>query len=426
MNWQQEYEEYKMKYLDSKQNLLRMYGGQKNNNFDIVKFIKDTPIKKIKDQLLDKFKNDEFCDQFLGEGWIGSVKVPSVGKEHPIKIKNKTIYFPTVVKESKIDGKFGIEIVNNDLFIYSYRNIFVEAIILMYIRDLWNKELSPHLPLIIGYSKCNKETNVPIDKIITERHGLKEDIIVKIKGFYQRPLLQDNEDYDPKNPIFKTKLETLGSLFNYMMATKNKDNQVILPNKQKCDIIELCNYLTISYLMTETLLKKHNMTMVDMHSGNIFIHWLNDKSYMGTTNISKTEYIYYKFGQVNQYFKIKTFGMILKFGDVGMFQINPKKNVYIVGHAGTFPKSVEIIKNISRIQSYLLFLEMFVFQLSPYLYQQTIAYKILSSSPYNNMYNMSYDEKDINDMLTPKELLSKYFGQYTVDKIDNNKNILVI
>ena len=48
-----------------------------------------------------------------------------------------------------------------------------------------------------------------------------------------------------------------------------------------------------------------------MHIGNIFIHWLNAKSYLGDDNISNIQEINYKITD-NKYIKIKTHGFIIK------------------------------------------------------------------------------------------------------------------
>ena len=84
----------------------------------------------------------------------------------------------------------------------------MEALILYYVRVLINEKRSPHLPLIIGHSKCDSTTLQPIDKFVTERHGLDREIDVKLDGHYESPLWHHVQDYDPRNPTFKTKLTT--------------------------------------------------------------------------------------------------------------------------------------------------------------------------------------------------------------------------
>lgn len=107
---------------------------------------------------------------------------------------------------------------DNELFIYSDRNIVAEAIILYYIRQLIDKKLSPHLPYIVNHSKCNDLTKLPIDRFAIERHGLDEDITVKKSGFVLDPLLFHDSGSD--NNIFKTKITTFGELMKYTRIKK--------------------------------------------------------------------------------------------------------------------------------------------------------------------------------------------------------------
>ena len=416
--YKHKYHKYKNKYISQKNVLI---GGGVTSYNKLVTFIKQSPINKIKKELENKLKEDNMCDKFLGKGFAGSVKISSVGSTYDVKINNKKINVPIVIKESNIDENIDLTIIKGDLFISQARNIAIEAIILSYLRKIWDKSINPHLPLLVGYSKCDDKTKSPIDKIITERHGLDKELQIKIPGFYEEPMWHKSK-IDPNKLIYKTNLATLGELFKYIDIKKNGEN-VILPNYGKCNIVELCDYLTISYLMTDILLQKYNITMTDMHSANIFIHWLNKNSYMGNKNISKTKYIYYKYK--NKYLKIKTFGLLLKIGDVGTFIINPKPKVFIAGQAYDIKKSFSIVKTVSKMQTCQWFLGQFGRLLPHKLYSKTIAFKILSTYPYTELNKLYLSNKHMKDFLTPYQML-KYFDKYLVSKPDKAKTSMII
>jgi hypothetical protein len=393
-------------------------GGGKD---DIVKFINTSNFKNIIEDLPKYFMNNKYCDKILGQGYIGKVKVSTLGKTYPVNIKNKLVNIPIVIKESHIDNDIHFDVIDDTLFIYSDRNIVCEAIILEYINKLLHK--SPHLPKLIGYDKCDNEKKSSLDKIITERQGLDNDITIPITGFFEKPLWRFISDFNPNDVKFTSNIATLGDLFNFINLTRNNDT-VKLPNNIECNIIDLCNYLCISYLMTYKLLYENNIQMSDMHSYNIFIHWLNDNSYMDEKYIGNIKNIYYKLG--NKYLKIKTFGFILKIGDVGTFIIHPKNNIYIAGQVMTdIYKSHNIIRKKFLIDDYT---DMFLniqYNLPHVLYSETIACDILSSYPFNEM-KMHLSDKQINDIESPENILTKYFDKYLVGKVKNKNNVLVL
>src|SRR5688572_9089173 len=113
---------------------------------EILNFIETSSKEKIKDELYDKLKYEEFCPKILGEGFFGKVYLPIVDEL-------KKIDLPIVVKEAinlnNPDSKFVLEIIDNVLYISGDVNITTEALILMYVAKLYDKTV--HLPLILGY-----------------------------------------------------------------------------------------------------------------------------------------------------------------------------------------------------------------------------------------------------------------------------------
>ena len=288
------------------------------NNFndkinEIIKFISKSDKKTIKNKLLDIIEYNKFCPVVLGQGSSGKVYIPE-SKNIEVNIDNKKVHLPVIVKEANDstnhEPDINIDIIGNKLYIVgNYNGITTEAIILMYIKQLYKKTV--HLPLILGYGTCLENNN--INKIIAIRHGLDKEIEVNIS----------------KNNKHKSYITTLKDLFNYIYFSKNKDGSVILPNGIKCDnISELYDYICISYLATFYLLTENKIYPDDMHNGNIFIRWLNDTSYYNNENIKDCKNIIYKVN--NKYYKIKTFGFVIVLGDAGCFLLQAKKDVFIV------------------------------------------------------------------------------------------------
>jgi len=144
--YHQKYLKYKIKYLNTVN--IQQLGGHD----DIVAFINESTLDKIKDDLLTKIDNDKYCDVILGKGMMGEVYVPSV--DHIMKIKtssNTIINLPIAIKKANENDEFNIKIINNILYIYAYKNITTEALILSYTNKLWHQKKSPHLPYMIGY-----------------------------------------------------------------------------------------------------------------------------------------------------------------------------------------------------------------------------------------------------------------------------------
>lgn len=384
----------------------------------IVDFLNDTKNEDIKANLISFLHSDQFCDSVLGEGYVGKVKVSAIGNTHTISYEKLDVVLPVAIKESQIDGDilaFTAPDTHN-LYLYCSRGISMEAVILYYIRVLITKKKSPHLPLIIGHSKCDSATLQPIDRFITERHGWDKEIRIKLDGHYESPLWHPVPDYNPLDPTYKTKLTTFDDLSVWCNLMKKSDGTVTLPNNQNCNIVELLDYISISYIITYDLLAKHNIFLMDMHPQNIFIHWLNKNSYMHDQFIGNTEYIYYKFNK--KYYKIKTFGLMMKIGDAGACIINPRKDLYLVGQGNDLYKTYPIVNEITKISKCFDFLSMFIHTIPFETFSKTIAFQIFSSHPYNKTFWLSMKRDLVNDMMSADKLI-KYFDKYSVDNLND-------
>lgn len=128
--------------------------------------------------------------------------------------------------------------------------------------------------LMINYNYNISDNN---NFILTEKHGLKKKIKLDVGEYYKDAIWYNLDHY--------TQINTLRKLFQYIQYNINDHNEIILPNKIKCNVIELIDYIYISYIHTHNFLLKNGFTPLDMNSDNIFIHQLNKRSYINDKKI---------------------------------------------------------------------------------------------------------------------------------------------
>lgn len=375
-------------------------------------------------------ENVSLCNVFLGQGASGFVIIPGNKKTLPYMVGDKTIQLPIVLKmenvpQNNIGHYFGLDILNDRLYISGEGGITTEALILMLIEKLRTKTV--HLPLLLGYATCI--TNSMVSSISTLKYGLDELIKIDLSD-----KISDEKDLWFRNvkinKTFTSRIATLTDLFDYIYFSKNKDDTVILPNDIKCNISELYDYICISYLATYKLLTENNIFPRDMHGNNIFIQWLDDTSYYNDTNIKNLKHIIYKVG--NKFFKIKTFGFIIIFGDTGRFIIKVRDDITLIGEA------IDIKSNYSRYDKLMKetpnnmdFIYYNINSLSQKQFRKTVAYKIMNTEPYcdlpretSNFFgkNLSY----LDNMLSTTELLDFYYEKYGINKYEKKNNSILL
>ena len=418
----QKYQTYKSKYLELKNT---QCGGSKN---DIVNFLKTAKKNKIKNELYDMLQNKEYCPTILGEGRFGKAYIPEINKTMLYKNGKTELHLPVVIKDTldNPDGYFNIDIINKTLYINGFNNITTEVIILMFVRNIYNKTV--HLPLLLGYGTCSKSKVV--DKIITFKFGLDEkyEKNVSDKVYNEKPMFM--KPRKEKAQIFSSYLTNVKELIEYIYYNKNKDGTIKLPNGIICNISELFDYISISYLVTHHLLVENNVFPSDMHSENIFIHWLNDNSYYKDKKIKNITEIVYKINK--KLYKIKTFGFVIILGDLGMSLIKIRKDVILVGQIWDIKKNYGLIERCMRPEYNCIdFIKETSMMLAFDEYKNTIAYKILSDKPYSQ-----YPQEqwyllglltDYLDKLKPSlKLLEYYNKKYGIDKYNEHKNNILI
>ncbi|VBB17635.1 hypothetical protein YASMINEVIRUS_98 [Yasminevirus sp. GU-2018] len=389
----------------------------------IIEFFEDSSIQDIATYLHNFLFKRDACDQRLGEGAIGYVVQRSVGDTYKLSYPNGvTVDLPVVVKEVHVENQMYIDIFDGELFVSNSRGISVEALLLYFIKPLIQLKLSPHLPLILDHGKCILREVQPVDKIVLERHGLPDEVSIKIPGLYESPMWRALDGFNPDNPTFNSRLTTFDDLTVFMHLTKDSNNNVTLPNNEVCNIVELIDYLSISYLVTYDLLYRHNIHLLDMHPQNILIHWLNKQSYLHDQYVGDTKYIFYKVG--DKIYKIKTFGIMLKIGDVGASIARPRRDVYLVGQAYDIQLTQNIVREITQTNKCHDFLNFLGGCVPLDVLRQTVAYKILNSDPYDKILWISQGRELLKRMLSVPDLL-KMFDKYSVKEIDEISNYLV-
>ena len=123
-------------------------------------------------------------------------------------------------------------------------------------------------------------------------------------------------------------------------------------------------------------------------------------------------------------YKIKTFGILLKIGDVGGGIVQPRKDVYIVGQGINLSKTHQIVIDITNTQTNYQFFMYLNINISFDMLRKTIGYKIISMSPYNKIVLFMTDRELLKKILSLSELL-KLFDKYSVNQIDEKKNYLI-
>lgn len=167
-----------------------------------------------------------------------------------------------------------------------------------------------------------------------------------------------------------------------------------------------------------------------MHSGNIFIHWLNDNSYYKEKKIKNITEIFYKINK--KLYKIKTFGFVIILGDLGNSIIKIRNDVILVGKIWDIKKNYGLIeRRLKPEYNCIDFIKLNSRFLAYDDYKNTIAYKILSDKPYSQY---SQNERfllgmtEYLDKLQPTLKLLEYFdNKYGVTKyIKKRNNILIV
>jgi hypothetical protein len=342
---------------------------------DITTFIKQNDIHTIKSKLLSIMQHHN-CKlnykklNILATGGVSNIYEPDQSYKYHVKNKEYTIDYLVKKSISKYDKPLMMNIIDNVLYIHGLDNITSELIIMMLVQPLLSKTL--HLPLLLGYHMQSNH----VKDIYILRYGLKERYVKHLED----TILIKNVMQEIK-PKFSSYIETIGKLFNYIEYNK-KGGNITLPNGITCKIHELFDTLCFSYISTYYLLSMNGIYLYDMVPKNIFIQWLDKDSYYQQESISNLKYIIY---QVNgNYYKMKTFGLLLILGDIGNSIAHIKDDVVIIGSVVNFKDKVETIKKHLKYHDFsnLNFILQLKKLISTNDYKKTMIYKIFENEPY--------------------------------------------
>lgn len=437
MDYKKKYEKYKYKYLKAKY----QYGGKKlDYHIDVDKYILDKELLKILKnknikampkkltEFINKITTQNYCDDTYGSGLFGKVIAHRIADKIDVKMGNKIVQLPIVIKTLNIDNtrfepeyKFSHVYNKKNLIFWSMRDFTGEALILILVSGLWYNNITPHVPVLWGVDSCMHKGYDIIDNMVLLKEGLKEQVEITEDKIIYPYLMAKNYKYIPKQ---YTRLTTLGDLLTYISNTYD-NGHVKLPNNKSANVTQLIDELYISFIHTAYLLyKKYKILLNDQHSNNIFLHWLDDDSYYGKKNIKNTKHIYYQIGK-NKYVKIETHGLMLKLGDLGTCLMNPAKNVYLI--SSTFPDSdVTSAPNVKF--DYPTYIEMkwnFIGFLPNGMYSDTIINKMEEIYPYN-MSVRGIPSKLYKKFPSFLEILNhKMFSKYHTNKISKKDSIII-
>lgn len=418
---------FEQKYNKYKEKLAKFNTNEIMDSTELLDILENNELNN-NDQAFNQFaNNDKYCDKIMYADTY-SLFVSNIGKYMQLKIKNKFIDIPVVIKNknnynTSSPGNFATELVNKTKYIYSNMSLSTEFIMLLYVRKLWNKGENPHLPLLCGYGSCQDGT--VINRLITEKHGLDYDVNIvdnnKINIGFDIFFAQPSDVYNEQS--------NLATLYNFTkyISLNTHTNKIPAYQKNKfidIDVTKLFDFITFSIIYTRNYLTENNIHTFDMSTNNIFIHWLNKSSYMGDKYIGDAEYIYYKIN--NKIYQFQTYGLMPKYGDMGVGIIKPKDDLMILTQCTNLEKTIShlpiMLDTNLQTCNELTFLT-WIFKSE--IYDNLILSKITKSYPVNTIYNQHINKSDISKFKSFDQL-SSMFDIYKVDNIDTKKKYIVI
>lgn len=404
--------------------LIHVKQKSKKYTKDIVQFLRTSSIRDIQQNIRKVIHKNQSCNVTLGQGAFGKVYVNRIENEF-ITFNHKQI--PFVIKEpifSETDNIIDLMTYVSEkghLYIYSVNGITTEMIMLQFIKKIYHK--SPHLPLLLDYSTCN-ETGM-VDKIMTQRHGFDE--IIQI----EKPQEKNNVDtlvrinmLFPPQYLFQSYFVTLDDLLQYVLEHQTKET-IRLPNGVTCKVVSLLEYLLFGMIHTYLLLCNHGIYVQDLHGGNIFLNW---------KEASADQEIIYSVN--DHHYKFSTFGIILKFGDVGIGLLEINKNITLLSalpsHFVNDPDVEEKYEDVIELnQPFFNFLRQKKMARSllgsfAYIFGRSILQKccFFGFIQFANEFTILLDE-DVKDLLTPEQIISTYFQKYLVESYDKSGNHII-
>lgn len=416
--YKKKYQEYKKKYINEKE----------KHGDNVISFIEKASIEDFNNNFNNIITNFDTCTNYNIKG-NQTIIISPIGETIKYKINNKFIDIPVVMKRAHENNSqnahnIKIEDIEGVKYIYDANNMTMEYIAFLYINRLWKMGITPHLPLMINYGTCGKFPDVNI--LVTEKQGLD----YKIKIFdYDNYTTSIYSLFSVRNDEHQySSLATYTNLFRYIDYNIDDNFNIKLPTNDKnkminANVVNLHDYISFSFIHTYYLLSKHNYHIYDLFGSNLFIHWLNEKSYMGDNYIGDAEYIYYKIN--NNLYKFKTNGFVMKFGDVGVSIINPNSKLVIITQCVDFKFVLKKLDEFLNFNLHLANELTWQKQCGKKFYENTAINKLFSTHPYNKISNDILNKKLLSKLMDINNIF-KLYDKYRVDKINENEKYIII
>jgi len=404
-------------YIDlDKQKIINSQSGG-NNEINLYDLLTKCTHKEIEEKLDDEvWKIGSFCDKYVGSGYFSHVVIPTVGSYMDITIGENIFKISVVNKHLKEDksGTMTYHNHNDNLIIGSNFSLTCEAIMLYFISKHWYRGLNLHLPFMVGFGCCDPLKKSLVTNIILHKNGLSKEIELHYDKFVQDTL--DVFEYRNKYDY----LATLEKFSDYLMINEKKLS-CVLPNGKEIYIPDIIDQCIIFYLHTSHYVWEYfNLTLIDQHLNNIFIHWLDEFSICGKEKLENKKYIFYKIG--TKYIKVPMHGFIFKLGDIGTCVMTPQKNVFIVGYLTAVNDVVfdNIITLNEKHKFYYKFFGRFIGTFPTSIVEKTRSYKLFNKY-FNELYHLGFTKDHETQVPNELDLLNdSLFDDLKVDTINEN------
>lgn len=357
----------------------------------------------------------KYVSDILGEGAFGVVYTQNIGQFIIYNVKGKEIILKVAIKKIKSIGEpilihfdkktIDIDIKEflnektekqlkkvdyNDIYVYSSdKHPNGEFIILSLLSKLWYDGLNPHVNFMLFPLSINEK--YLMDGFAIERCGLDNPI-----------------NYDIKNVSFplnshknvQTRLETVAELLIFCLNICDNSYNVKNNFVGNFNMVDLINELLLSYLFAyQHIYEKTNVTMIDLHSNNLMIKFIDEHSFIGNHKLSDYDSVCY---ELNDKYYVRMDKFILKFGDVG-FSVYKKNNFVVVGDSIEYKEFKKVF--VDRLMYYIEFLTNLKDMLPFNLFKKTICHDILEKE----FGDFSIFSGAKLDQIKPYELVKKYF-----------------
>lgn len=326
--------------------------------------------KQMKNEIMDALNNTNICDVKIGKGSYGTVIKKGVG---PVEYHEGRA-IPIIYKEKIVHDSddFKIRIANGRVYVISSGNFILSIIIAYYLNEMSFYKENFSFPRILNHGNCSKIDVRNPNIMIMEEYGVESDDGV------------------------------ITDLNYYLKKFYNKTTKTIITNEnEEVDITFFLDNIFLNTVMYYFYCKSFGLQILDVSFLNMFLQDLNvDEVYIEDDNVAHLEYMYFKFDD-NRYIKIKTFGFLIKFGDLDIFTFE-YDNVVLLNNVlgeGLYDEKISSILNTE--------------------YMDFIFYQNIVQKQYKVPNNTILDKLKIKLKYEPSSFNDMYNSQYVLENIFN-------